>query len=58
MKTAELIQIARKCGQRTTDCKDCPLNGRDDCLVFLSGRMADELEKATTKTAAVKEGRA
>lgn len=46
MKTAELIQIARKCGQRTTDCKDCPLNGREDCLVYLSGQLADKLEMA------------
>ncbi len=55
MKTAELISTARKCGQRTTDCKGCSLDGKEDCLVYLSGRLADELEKATLKITSVKE---
>lgn len=46
MTTAELIKTARQCGQRTKDCKGCPLDGREDCRVFLSGRLADKLEMA------------
>lgn len=46
MKTAELIKTARQCGQRPKDCKGCPLDGREDCLVYLSGQLADKLEMA------------
>ena len=46
MKTAELIQIARKCGQRTTDCKNCPLDGKEDCRQYLFKELADKLEMA------------
>lgn len=46
MKTAELIKTARQCGYRPKDCKGCPLDGKEDCLVFLSGRLADKLEMA------------
>ena len=46
MKTAELIKTARQCGQRTKDCKGCPLDGREDCLQYLAGLMADKLEMA------------
>ena len=45
MNTKELIETARKCGQRTTDCRDCSLNGQIDCLLTLANALADKLEE-------------
>ncbi|MBQ8603889.1 MAG: hypothetical protein IJ410_03475 [Oscillospiraceae bacterium] len=55
MNTAELIQAARKCADRTTDCKDCIMAGKDDCRVQLAGMLADKLEEAISDLEVLKE---
>lgn len=50
MTTDKLIKIARKCGNRTTDCeKECPFHKAEDCTVQLINELADELERAKTE---------
>lgn len=47
MTRADLIKIARKCGDRTIDCTaDCPFFS-SDCMVELVNALADELEQSS-----------
>jgi len=46
MDTSELISIARRCGDRTTDCKTaCPFYGQADCTVQLINALADNVQE-------------
>ena len=48
MKTTELIAIARKCGDRATNCKrECPMYGNGEgCATRLLNALATKLEMA------------
>jgi hypothetical protein len=47
MKADELIKIAHKCGERSTDCeRDCPLYEDCDCTVGLVKDLANLLTMA------------
>ena len=47
MKTSELIAIARKCGDRTTNCeRECPMYGKgEDCTTRLLNALAGVIER-------------
>lgn len=48
MNTETLVAIARKCGDRTVNCKkECPYYNHDaNCLTRLLHDMADKLEQS------------
>ena len=47
MTTKEMIAVARKCGDRTTKCKDCAMFEYDaNCISRLLNMFADRMEMA------------
>ena len=51
MSDRELIEIARSCGNRYTDCTRCPLDSTDDCTLYLALQLAERLESLTDRVA-------
>lgn len=46
MTEFELIAVAKNCGNRYTDCSECPLDETEDCLQHLAVQLAERLEEA------------
>ena len=46
MNVTQLTSIARKCGDRTTDCQtSCPFYGQTDCTVQLTNALAEKVQE-------------
>ena len=46
MTEFELIAVAKNCGNRYTDCSECPLDETEDCLQHLAVQLAERLEES------------
>lgn len=51
MTEFELIAVAKNCGNRYTDCSECPLDETEDCLQHLAVQLAERLESLTDRVA-------
>lgn len=56
MNVTQLTSIARKCGDRTTDCQtSCPFYGQADCTVQLINALADKAQEQRSEIERLKE---